>query len=82
MLQSLLAERFRLLVHRETKQAVSYSLVLAKSGSKLKEAAQDQQERAGGYGKSERGKTDCIAGVTNQGACEHARQYAGQSGRG
>src|SRR5215471_5490966 len=38
MLQSLLAERFKLAVHRDTKQVASYSLVLAKGGSKLKEA--------------------------------------------
>jgi uncharacterized protein (TIGR03435 family) len=39
MLQTLLAERFKLIVHRETKQVPAYSLVLAKSGSKLKESA-------------------------------------------
>jgi uncharacterized protein (TIGR03435 family) len=41
MLQTLLAERFKLIVHRETKQVPAYSLVLAKSGSKLKESAPD-----------------------------------------
>src|SRR5215469_2592421 len=41
MLQTLLAERFKLAVHRETKDLPAYSLVLAKSGSKLKAAAQD-----------------------------------------
>ncbi len=39
MLQRLLAERFKLVVHRETKEVPAYSLVLAKSGSKLKVAA-------------------------------------------
>jgi uncharacterized protein (TIGR03435 family) len=43
MLQTLLAERFKLTVHRETKQVPAYSLVLAKSGSKLKEAAPDRK---------------------------------------
>src|SRR5262245_20149706 len=38
MLQTLLAERFRLEVHREMKEMPSYSLNLAKSGSKLKPA--------------------------------------------
>lgn len=43
MLQTLLAERFKLVVHRETKQATSYSLVVAKSGLKLKEASPDRK---------------------------------------
>ena len=43
MLQALLAERFHLVVHRETKEIPSYSLVIAKSGSKLKAAAPDRQ---------------------------------------
>ena len=41
MLQTLLAERFKLVVHRETKQVSSYSLVLGKSGPKLKQASPD-----------------------------------------
>jgi len=43
MLQTLLAERFKLVVHRETKEIPAYSLVLAKSGSKLKVAAPDRK---------------------------------------
>jgi uncharacterized protein (TIGR03435 family) len=43
MLQSLLAERFKLVVHRETKEISAYSLVLAKSGSKLKIAAPERK---------------------------------------
>jgi uncharacterized protein (TIGR03435 family) len=38
MLQSLLAERFRLQLHTETRQLATYSLVVAKSGSKLQPA--------------------------------------------
>jgi bla regulator protein BlaR1 len=38
MLQALLADRFKLMVHRETKELPVYSLVIAKSGSKLQEA--------------------------------------------
>jgi uncharacterized protein (TIGR03435 family) len=38
MLQPLLAERFKLVVHTETKQLPVYELVVAKGGSKLKEA--------------------------------------------
>ncbi len=38
MLQTLLAERFKLVVHRESKQLPVYTLSPAKNGSKLKEA--------------------------------------------
>jgi uncharacterized protein (TIGR03435 family) len=36
MLQNLLVERFKMAVHRETKQLSGYSLVVAKGGLKLK----------------------------------------------
>src|ERR1022692_2211576 len=36
-LQTLLAERFQLKVHRETKELPEYALVVAKNGSKMKE---------------------------------------------
>jgi uncharacterized protein (TIGR03435 family) len=39
MLQNLLAERFKLNIHRESKELPMYSLVVAKNGSKLKESA-------------------------------------------
>src|SRR5262249_36515243 len=38
MLQNLLAERFAMKAHREKKEVPAYALVLAKSGSKLKES--------------------------------------------
>ena len=38
MLQVLLANRFQLTVHRETKELTSYTLVIAKGGPKLQEA--------------------------------------------
>jgi uncharacterized protein (TIGR03435 family) len=41
MLQTLLAERFNLKVHRETRQLPVYELVVAKSGSKLKPLGDD-----------------------------------------
>jgi len=41
MLQTLLAERFKLKVHSETKQVPVYELVVAKGGAKLKDAATD-----------------------------------------
>jgi uncharacterized protein (TIGR03435 family) len=39
MLQALLAERFGLVVHRETKELPVYALVVAKGGAKLKSSA-------------------------------------------
>lgn len=41
MLQSLLAERFKLAVHNENKETSEYTLVVAKGGPKLKEAEPD-----------------------------------------
>jgi uncharacterized protein (TIGR03435 family) len=40
MLQNLLAERFKLTIHRDTKELPVYSLVVAKGGPKMKEAAE------------------------------------------
>jgi uncharacterized protein (TIGR03435 family) len=36
MLQTLLADRFKLVLHRETREVPAYALVIAKNGSKLK----------------------------------------------
>lgn len=41
MLQSLLTERFKLALHRETKEATVYQLVVSKGGPKLQEAGGD-----------------------------------------
>jgi len=41
MLQALLADRFKLVVHRETKDHSVYALIVAKGGPKLKEAEPD-----------------------------------------
>jgi uncharacterized protein (TIGR03435 family) len=41
MLQSLLADRFKLEVHREMKEMPVYALVVGKNGPKLKESAPD-----------------------------------------
>ena len=41
MLQALLAERFKLVIHRDTKDQSVYALIVAKGGPKLKEAEPD-----------------------------------------
>jgi uncharacterized protein (TIGR03435 family) len=43
MLQALLAERFKLTIHRETKEHSMYALVVGKKGPKLKEAEPDPE---------------------------------------
>jgi uncharacterized protein (TIGR03435 family) len=48
MLQALLAERFKLAVHRESKEHAVYALVVGKNGPKLKESEPDADAPAGG----------------------------------
>ncbi len=46
MWQNLLAERFKLVVHREQKEMPRYELVLAKSGSKMQESVEEPPKPA------------------------------------
>jgi len=43
MIQSLLADRFQLVIHREPRQISGYELVVAKKGSKMEQAKADDQ---------------------------------------
>jgi uncharacterized protein (TIGR03435 family) len=46
MLQNLLAERFKVTVHRETKELPMYSMVVGKGGPKMKESTEISAEEA------------------------------------
>jgi uncharacterized protein (TIGR03435 family) len=46
MIQSLLAERFKLVLHRDKKEFAVYALVVAKNGPKLKESPSDSSVEA------------------------------------
>jgi uncharacterized protein (TIGR03435 family) len=48
MLQNLLAERFKLKIHRESKDSQVYELVVAKGGYKMKESAEKPDDGADG----------------------------------
>ena len=48
MLQNLLAERFKLALHHETKELPMYALVVGKGGPKLKESVDDDATAASG----------------------------------
>jgi uncharacterized protein (TIGR03435 family) len=47
MLQSLLADRFKLAVHKETKQVAGYALTLGKTGSKLTQSSAEDKRTFG-----------------------------------
>jgi uncharacterized protein (TIGR03435 family) len=66
MLQSLLADRFKLTIRRETKELPVYSLVVAKNGPKLKAAAIEEK--------------DCPEGPVDNGVSCHS--FFGGQGRG
>lgn len=44
MIQSLLADRFQLIIHREPQQISGYALVVAKKGPKMERAKPDQKD--------------------------------------
>jgi uncharacterized protein (TIGR03435 family) len=64
MAQSLLAARFKLAVHRETKEEQVYELVVAKGGPKLKEATDSAKGPQQGLGMG-RGKVTGMAAATS-----------------
>jgi uncharacterized protein (TIGR03435 family) len=76
-LQALLAERFRLRIHRETKQGAVFALVVAKNGPKFKEHVGAGSSGIGAS--SDSGKT-VITGTKTTSA-RLAEYLSGQAGR-
>jgi uncharacterized protein (TIGR03435 family) len=62
MLQTILAERFKLTIHRENKDVQTYSLVVAKNGPKLKEVKLDDAASSESKGGPVRGRASMTAG--------------------
>ncbi len=50
MIQTMLAERFRLALHKETRQLPTYSLIVAKNGPKIHPVEEGQARTSGGNG--------------------------------
>lgn len=80
MMQTLLAERFKLTFHRETKELPVYGLVVAKNGSKLQQSeAADRQQLRMGRGLIS-GKGMSMAMLANQLAQQLGRSVIDQTG--
>ncbi len=77
MLQTLLADRFQLKIHRETKEVPVFALIVGKNGPKFKESATDA---TGGY--TVRGTGSGMHMVTSKGTMEQlTRHLAFSAGR-
>jgi uncharacterized protein (TIGR03435 family) len=48
MIQTMLSERFKLALHRETRQLPAYSLIVAKNGPRIRPVGEDGQARTSG----------------------------------
>jgi len=76
MLQSLLAERFKLAFHRETKEQSVYALTVMKSGLKLQESAPDEGAAGTGPG----GPAAPLAPTPSDGGAQVRAQVTSDSG--
>jgi uncharacterized protein (TIGR03435 family) len=67
MLQALLADRFKLVVHRDTQQIQTYTLVIGKNGSKLQEAKSGRSNYINwsGPGRATFTENSTLLGLTN-----------------
>jgi uncharacterized protein (TIGR03435 family) len=77
MLQNLLADRFKLTLHREKKDLPMYALVIGKSGPKMKESPPDDPDAKDAA--KDQGADDAAAQKTRQ-ALENAVRSGGKDG--
>jgi uncharacterized protein (TIGR03435 family) len=66
MLQTMLADRFQLKVHRETQEVQGYALIIAKNGPRLKEASGDLEPPHFGAGIQGKSSLDELAQYLTQ----------------
>ncbi len=82
MMKSLLADRWKLQFHRETKELPTYALVVAKGGPKLKKSDADQgtpdRPGRGGMMRMGRGQLDA-QGIPIEGLADRLAQVLGRS---
>jgi len=64
MMRTLLAERFKLALHRENREQAVYALVIAKGGPRLREAAGGEETPSGGLSIKNEGKGMAISGAS------------------
>jgi uncharacterized protein (TIGR03435 family) len=79
MLQALLAERFHLAIHRESKEMSAYALVVAKNGPKLTEVQQSATATSNGRGRFQ-DRAISMAGLADQLARELERPVVDKTG--
>jgi uncharacterized protein (TIGR03435 family) len=79
MLQNLLAERFKLTLHREKKDLPMYALVVGKNGPKMKESRPDDPDAMDASGLKDPGSDDAAAQKAKQGL-ENALRAAVRDG--
>ncbi len=74
MLQALLADRFKLKVHREMREMPVYALVVGKNGPKFKESSADANP-SGNYGVNGRNQTMSLSKATMEDVARDLRVY-------
>src|ERR1700683_2249792 len=79
MLQNLLAERFKLTLHREKKDLPMYALVVGKNGPKMKESPPDDPDAKDAAGPKDQGSSDADVQKAKQ-ALENAMRTVVRDG--
>lgn len=78
MMQTLLADRFKLAFHRETKDLPIYELVTAKNGSKLRPSAEDARKNQQQFARMGRGSMD-LQQMTMANFADHLSRVVGRN---